>query len=114
MSFSPDVDAVRFGQKKAVKVYRLLTADTIDVELYQGRTGLNVDKIVEEQITRDPSLKNGIPPTQRLLDRTQHVAAQVSKRKITAKMQDSDDEMEDMEDSEEEVKPKRATVRDPV
>lgn len=62
----------RFGQKKAVKVYRLLTSDTIDVELYETRSGLDVDKIVEEQMQKDPSLRDGIRATRRPLNRITH------------------------------------------
>lgn len=40
----------RFGQLKPVKVIRLLTKDTKDIEIYENRTGRDVAQIVNQQV----------------------------------------------------------------
>ncbi|SCV72512.1 BQ2448_4049 [Microbotryum intermedium] len=40
----------RYGQTKAVKIFRLLTRSTIDVDTFEQRTGKVVDELVAEQM----------------------------------------------------------------
>lgn len=61
----------RFGQLKAVKVYRLLTNATIDVAIFEDRNGKlvydvpgeMVDSLVAAQELKNFKLKEAIPPT---------------------------------------------------
>ena len=44
----------RYGQKKPVKVFRLLSKETIDISTYEQRSGKNVTQLVAAQLAVDP------------------------------------------------------------
>ncbi|KAI5478763.1 hypothetical protein MNV49_004589 [Pseudohyphozyma bogoriensis] len=58
----------RYGQLKDVKVFRLLTNATIDVKIFEERSGQNVASLLVEQEAEDPNC-NSFSPTERPLQR---------------------------------------------
>lgn len=57
----------RYGQAKPVKIFRLLTLDTIDVTTYESRTGTNVNESVALQVEAGTTLVRALLPPRALL-----------------------------------------------
>lgn len=119
----------RFGQLKAVKVVRLLTKDTKDIEIYEQRTQSNVAEIVARQLidgTNMERLPSSAHEARRKSTKSSSKSTELSTSKSKAKVDvkgkgkapqeemiiDDDDE-ESAEETEEDVKSNKRVAKSP-
>ncbi|KAK4703476.1 hypothetical protein P7C70_g2742, partial [Phenoliferia sp. Uapishka_3] len=94
----------RYGQQKAVKTIYLLSKDTIDTDIYEQRTGKNVQSLIEAQDAADPE-SSTFPRTRLTLDR-KFVVRKKTAKKGTSKDDDGSSAEESESEETDEEKPK--------